>query len=82
MEEETKHERFNLFLSENALTTFYRRADWAPDGSFCLIPCAQFKYKVDEKAKLCVLAFKTNDFKRPCFAIPTFKKPAVCVKFC
>jgi len=32
--------------------------------------------------KVCVLAYKRNEYKRPCFKINTNKKPAVSVKFC
>ena len=32
--------------------------------------------------RLCVLAYKRNEYKKPCFKINTHKKPAVSVRFC
>lgn len=38
---------YGIFIGETNLFTFVRRPDWSPDGSFFILPAAE--YWVDEK---------------------------------
>lgn len=82
MEIEKNQNFFRLFLDETAVSSFFRRPDWSPDGSFFLLPASQFQLKREEKPFSAVLLYRRNDFTSPCMVYSTNNKPAVCARFC
>lgn len=73
---------FRLFLDETAVSSFFRRPDWSPDGSFFLLPAAQYQIRKEDKPFSAVLLYRRNDFNSPCMVYSTNNKPAVCARFC
>lgn len=71
-----------LFLDEIAVSSFFRRPDWSPDGMFFVLPAAQYQMKKEEKPFSAVLLYRRNDMSSPCLVYSTNNKPAICVKFC
>lgn len=82
MEIEKPTNFIRLFLDETAVSSFFRRPDFSPDGSFFLLPAAQYQLRKEDKPFSAVLLYKRNDLSSPCFVYSTNNKPAICVKFC
>ncbi|CAK93497.1 unnamed protein product (macronuclear) [Paramecium tetraurelia] len=68
-----------IFLGETSLFTFVRRPDWSPDGSFYILPAAEFW--VDNKPIMGAYGFLRQSPQVPCFFLPT-KTPALVIRFC
>jgi len=81
MEIEKNQNFFRLFLDETAVSSFFRRPDWSPDGSFFLLPAAQYQLKKEDKPFSAVLLYRRNDFTSPCMVYSTNNKPAICARF-
>ena len=73
---------FRLFLDETAVSSFFRRPDFSPDGSFFLLPAAQYQLKKEDKPFFAVLLYRRNDFNSPCMVYSTNNRPSVCARFC
>ncbi|CAK89929.1 unnamed protein product (macronuclear) [Paramecium tetraurelia] len=68
-----------IFLGETSLFTFVRRPDWSPDGSFYILPAAEFW--VDNKPIMGAYGFLRQSPQVPCFFLPT-NTPALVIRFC
>lgn len=82
IERSAQNNSFRLFLDETAVSSFFRRPDWSPDGSFFLLPAAQYQLRKEDKPFSAVLLYRRSDFNSPCMVYSTNNKPAVCARFC
>ena len=79
--DEEKQQETKLFLPETALDSFFRKIDWAPDGSFFITPLGEYNNASKVKSyPFCAFAFHRNDLKKPAIAYP-FEEPVLFASF-
>ena len=61
------------------LNSFFRRMEWAPDGSFFLAPGGEFKK--EGVTIYCAYAFSRNKMDIPSIAFP-MEEPVIITSFC
>lgn len=90
MDEEGKDSYMQMFLDENVIEkyifilkiSFFRRPDWSPDGSFFLVPGAQYQNPVTKEMMFCAMGFTRGRMNQPSICLPVHKKAAILVRFC
>lgn len=62
--DEEKGEETKLFLPESSIENFFRKMDWAPDGSFFISLCGELKEQSNSNSfPFCAYAFHRNSMK-------------------
>ncbi|KAG9155082.1 hypothetical protein Leryth_011065 [Lithospermum erythrorhizon] len=79
--EDSKSARSHIFHDER-LPSFFRRLEWAPDGSFLLVPAGIYKLKTSAEPVNSAYIFSRRDLSRPALMLPGASKPVIAVRFC
>ena len=69
-----------MFIDDMVYKSFFRRADWSPDGSFFLTPASYFSDK-EGNSSFTVYGFFRSQLTKPAFMLPKMKSYAVSIKF-
>lgn len=73
-----EHSAPRLFLDQQSASSFFRRPDFASDGSFFILPAASYQPNPNQKALNCALLYLRKNPGKPALVLPT-QSPALLV---
>ena len=66
---------------DDSMTSFFRRPEWSPDGSFVALPAGMFRRPGAARAMNATYVFARGNFHVPAMHLPGGEAPSVCVRF-
>ena len=66
---------------DDSMTSFFRRPEWSPDGSFVALPAGMFRRPGAQRAMNATYVFARGNFNVPAMHLPGGESPSVCVRF-
>jgi len=66
---------------DDSMTSFFRRPEWSPDGSFVALPAGTFRRPGAARAMNATYVFARGNFHVPAMHLPGGEAPSVCVRF-
>eukprot|EP00210_Caulerpa_lentillifera_P001555 g1493.t1 len=72
----------NFMFHDDSLTSFFRRLDWSPDGSFLVIPSGLWKQNEESEGTHVAYIYSRRNWSSPIACLPAPSEPFIIIRFC